>query len=312
MKTSLSLTLVVLIALSAVVLGTPDVAAQCGTTAGCGDANCGMCSAAAAGTAIDFDLGSLTADELKLVNHLADLVEKNKQVIFDVAAFAEATGLSEETIMNIDQDRIEHGLLAELERRGFDTSAIAFGSGNCGEFGACSVDANLAGASGDVLAQYQSEKDADGRSYENWPAPDFTLPSTDGREVSLSDFSGRPVAVALLATHCNHCVETMPMIGKLREKYGDKIEFLPVVTNGKSVDAVAKWAKSVDADYPLLVSTDKSVTEAFKTELVPTIVLIDRNGNITKKLVTFKDQSSIEAAFEELIASGGNVASGSR
>lgn len=179
--------------------------------------------------------------------------------------------------------------------------AATAGANTCAEFGACSVDRNLMGASGDVLKDYRAERASDGKSYIAWKAPDFTLPTTDGGEVSLSDYQGKPVAVAILATHCNHCVDTAPMLAKLKEKYGNDLAILPVVINASSVDAVQSWAKNVGADYPLLVSTDKSVSEQFKVELVPTVVLINSKGFVTKKLVTFKEQSAIDLAFAELV-----------
>ena len=212
----------------------------------------------------------------------------------------------------MDQDRIQAGIFAELQSRGFDTSTLSFGGGNCSDFGACSVDANLAGASGDLLKSYETEKSASGQTYMAWKAPDFTLPTTSGDEVTLSDYEGKPVAVAILAMHCSHCVETMPMLAKFREKYGSDLVILPVVTNARSTDAVKSWAKALGVDYPLLVSTDKSVSEQFEAQLVPTVILINEQGYVTKKLVTFQSESTLDVAIGELTGKSSPATGGSR
>lgn len=315
MKTSTFIGLVAAVAVGLCAIGFDTAFAQCGD-------NCSHCAAKASTStagnascsapALNISLEDLTADELKLVRYLADLIENSSRVEFDVAAFSKATGLSEDTIYNMDQDRIQAGIFAELASRGFDTSNLSFGGGNCAEFGACSVDANLAGASGELLAGYQAEKAASGRPYIAWKAPDFTLPTTNGGEITLSDYSGKPVAVAILAMHCNHCVDTMPMLAKFREEYASDLVILPVVTNARSIGAVESWAEAVGVDYPLLVSMDKSVSEQFEVRLVPTVVLINEKGFITKKLVTFQDEAALNVAIAELTGKTASATGGSR
>lgn len=304
MKCSLIVKAIVVGTLVVAVAGLGNALAQCGTAAGCGDANCSSCATTADTQLTAIPLGELTPEELKFVKFLADQVEKSKRVEYDLVAFSKATGLSQETIMGFDQDRIQGGLMAELNARGFDTSELAFqtGGGNCGEFGACSVDRNLMGASGELLEAYEEERSSDGQSYLAWKAPDFTLPATDGTEVSLSDYLGKPVAVAILAMHCNHCVDMAPMLSKLKDKYSDELVILPVVTNASSIDGVKSWADALKLDYPLLVSTDKAVAEQFNAELVPTIVLVNSKGYVTKKLITFKDETKLDLAFAELVS----------
>ena len=45
------------------------------------------------------------------------------------------------------KDRLQAGVMAELRNRNFDFAKLESCAGNCAEFGACSVDKNLAGAS---------------------------------------------------------------------------------------------------------------------------------------------------------------------
>ena len=49
------------------------------------------------------------------------------------------------------------------------------------------------------------------------PAGDFSLPGTDGKTYSLSQFHGQPVLIEFMAPWCPHCREAQPLILATRE-----------------------------------------------------------------------------------------------
>ena len=49
-------------------------------------------------------------------------------------------------------------------------------------------------------------------------APDFTLPSTAGGEVSLSDFAGRKVLLVFTQSGCSPCHDIAPELNRVQEK----------------------------------------------------------------------------------------------
>lgn len=173
-------------------------------------------------------------------------------------------------------------------------------SNHCDQFGACSVDNNLMGAKGGELAKYEAEKATNGKTFEDWQAPDFTLASTAGGSVSLSAYKGRPVALVLMAAHCNHCVDTVPILNKLSAKYASSgLVVLPVMINA-SVDNARKWAKSTEAEFPILVAKEKDM-KPYDSRLVPSMFLISPDGYVTKKFVTFQSESGLDVAFGDLV-----------
>ena len=61
------------------------------------------------------------------------------------------------------------------------------------------------------------------------PAPDFTLESLDGGEISLSDFRGKTVIIDFWATWCPPCVRTLPTMSDVAAEYKDRgVEFFAV------------------------------------------------------------------------------------
>jgi peroxiredoxin Q/BCP len=95
------------------------------------------------------------------------------------------------------------------------------------------------------------------------PAPDFTLPDADGKNVSLSDFRGRKVVVYFYpAAGTPGCTtQACDFRDNLAEFSGAGFDVL-----GISPDPVTKLAKFRDAEgltFPLLSDADRSVMTAW-------------------------------------------------
>ena len=95
------------------------------------------------------------------------------------------------------------------------------------------------------------------------PAPDFTLPSNEGGEVSLSDYRGRHLVIffypAAMTPGCTkEACDFRDNLAGLAEAGYDVV--------GISPDPVSKLEKFVEKEsltYPLLSDEDKSVLEAY-------------------------------------------------
>lgn len=203
------------------------------------------------------------------------------------------------TAKDLDQPRLHQGVIAEMASRGLNVAALA---GNCARFSACSIDRDLSGASGEELVRYEVEKAQDGEPFDSWTAPDFSLSRTTGDTVSLADYRGQGVALVFLSGHCNHSMETLPVLEQLAEEYADeKLMILPVYINSGSVEDIKTWSASLGVEIPLLVAEERDLSEAFDFSMVPTVFLINQEGLVTKKLVGQKDKDTLAKAFDELI-----------
>jgi peroxiredoxin len=243
----------------------------------------------------------LTPDEQKVVNHLADVIESGQAPIVTSDELEREVGLSATAVEQLDRSKLHAGVMAELSRRNFDLASLG---GNCSKYSACSVDRNLMNASGAELDRYEKEVSLDGASFSDRVAPDFTLPSTKGEQVSLSEHRGKNVAVVFLSAHCYHSLDTLPILAELKQKYADQaLEILPVFINSGGVEDVASRAWELDVEYTLLVSEGKEISKAYDSRMVPSTFLIDEQGKLVKQLVGFKDKSTLDQAFGELIGS---------
>lgn len=95
------------------------------------------------------------------------------------------------------------------------------------------------------------------------PAPDFTLPSSGGGEVSLSSYRGRPVVLAFYPADDSPVCTT-----QLRSYDDDLAEFegLDAAVLGispQSVESHDRFAERHGLRFPLLADADKAVGEAY-------------------------------------------------
>ena len=55
------------------------------------------------------------------------------------------------------------------------------------------------------------------------PAPDFSLPTLDGGDFTLSEQRGKPVVLNFWATWCIPCQREMPALQRAAEQYKDAV-----------------------------------------------------------------------------------------
>ena len=94
-------------------------------------------------------------------------------------------------------------------------------------------------------------------------APDFTLPTDDGPDVSLSDFRGKKVVLYFYPRDDTPGCTTQAC--DLRDE-SSRLAELGVVVLGVSPDSVAsheRFRKKFDLAFPLLADVDHKVAEAY-------------------------------------------------
>ena len=110
-------------------------------------------------------------------------------------------------------------------------------------------------------------------------APDFTLPSVAGDEVSLHDFVGRKVLLVFTQSGCKPCHRILPELNKLQR--GGDVQVL-VVNNGEP-EATRRWADEAQAAFPVLAQQQFSVSRRYEMYGTPFAFLIDERGVIASK-----------------------------
>ncbi len=110
------------------------------------------------------------------------------------------------------------------------------------------------------------------------PAPEWNLSDSDGNMVSLEELRGNVVVIDFWATWCGPCLVVMPDIQSLHEKYADQPVMIFGVNVWESGDPVAFMLENAYT-YGLLLEGD-AVAEEYKVSGIPTLYVIDQEGNI--------------------------------
>jgi methylamine dehydrogenase accessory protein MauD len=110
-------------------------------------------------------------------------------------------------------------------------------------------------------------------------APDFTLPSVEGKEVSLHDCLDHKLLLVLVQPRCNPCQHIVPELNRVHRSGEARVL---VVTNSE-LEAAREWATKVRPDFPVLVQKDLNVSKRYEAFSTPFGFLIDDRGVIVSK-----------------------------
>lgn len=112
------------------------------------------------------------------------------------------------------------------------------------------------------------------------PAPTLELSTVQGQSTSLGDYRGRVVLVNFWATWCPPCVEEIPSLGRLQEKFPRDELSIVSVDVGDQKGQVVRFLKKVPANYPVMLDLEGRTVHDWKLRAFPTTFVIDRQGII--------------------------------
>ncbi len=131
-----------------------------------------------------------------------------------------------------------------------------------------------------------------GEHYSTQPgenAPDFVLKDIGGREVELSQLSGKMVLLEFWATWCPPCRATVPELNSIQEKYSGKGLIVLGISLDEDENLPAKlsaFSQEFKINYRLLIGDEKT-ERAYNVRSIPVAFLIDRRGKIVASYVGY-------------------------
>ena len=118
-------------------------------------------------------------------------------------------------------------------------------------------------------------------------APDFTLETTTGDSITLSELRGQAVLVNLWATWCPPCRAEMPAIQKLYNEYKDQgFVVLGVdMIYQDDASAVQSFIQEKGLTFPILMDETGQVAQKYALRSLPSSFFIDRAGVIQEVVI---------------------------
>jgi thiol-disulfide isomerase/thioredoxin len=137
-------------------------------------------------------------------------------------------------------------------------------------------------------------------------APGFTLPRVDGQPgtLSLASLRGRVVVLDFWATWCPPCLASLPTMHALSRELEPKgVTFVGVDSDGaqSTPDEVRTFLNEHGAPYPV-VYDDGAANELYRIKVLPTIVVVRKDGTIERVLIGVSSKGTLTAAVESALA----------
>ena len=147
----------------------------------------------------------------------------------------------------------------------------------------------------------------DNASEEKFVSEDFTLLTTDEKFITLKstaqgldfeEYKGKKaVLVDVFATWCPPCIEELPILKEMREKYKDNFEIVSVLfEKDKPKEEILEFIKKYQIEYPITVGEEnfKLAKQLGDVKKIPEMFLFTKEGRFVKKFVGKTSKESLE------------------
>ena len=139
-------------------------------------------------------------------------------------------------------------------------------------------------------------------------APSFSLLNLQGEKIDSRSFRGKVVLLDFWATWCPPCREEIPYLNELNSQYGkDGLVVVGIALDHGRSEEVKKFVEKNEVGYINLMGND-AVMEAFSNipgmgpiQGIPTVFIIDRQGQICGKFVGLTEKKVFEEAIKPLL-----------
>lgn len=117
-------------------------------------------------------------------------------------------------------------------------------------------------------------------------APGFALPDSNMVYHDLADYRGKVVLVEIMQTSCPNCQKLAQVLESIKQKYGDRLAILAVVTPPDNKAAVAEFKTRYKVTSPILFDCGQMVGSYMMPSPerpqihVPHLFVIDGEGMI--------------------------------
>lgn len=142
----------------------------------------------------------------------------------------------------------------------------------------------------------------------------FNLTTTDDKTISLKttpngidfdEYKGKKaVLIDVFATWCPPCIEELPILKEVREKYKDNFEIVSVLfEHDRLKQEIKDFISKNEINYPMTIGEEnfKLTKELGDVQKVPEMFLFSKDGKFIKKFVGKTPKEELEQYIEMAI-----------
>ena len=149
------------------------------------------------------------------------------------------------------------------------------------------------------------------------PAGEFSVSTTAGKPVLLSQYKGKVVALMFFLTYCSHCQKITSFLIEDQNQYGPRgFQVLASAVEDGAAAAVPGFLKKFNPPFPVGYNVRQPVVDFLQRPiaerlLMPQLVFIDRRGVLLEQYAgdsPFLDEAkaaqNLRSKIEELLLQG--------
>jgi thiol-disulfide isomerase/thioredoxin len=137
-----------------------------------------------------------------------------------------------------------------------------------------------------VLEARQNLATAAERIYPGAAAPDFTLPTPDGRSTSLgSALDGKYLLLDFWGSWCPNCITGLPQMQQMYARYGDRLNILGIDCDETKEQWLSALARYSMPWLHVINDGDVDVAALYGVTGYPTKILIGPDGRIARRFI---------------------------
>jgi thiol-disulfide isomerase/thioredoxin len=137
------------------------------------------------------------------------------------------------------------------------------------------------------------------------PMPPYSATFIDGKPLNIASEKGNVVFLNVWATWCGPCRFETPELQSLQNQYAASgLKVIGVSVDEGDSAAVKGFVAEQKITYPIAVDPEGRIANLVQTTVLPTSLLIDRNGKIVWRQVgaIMPNDAKLKAAVEKAVA----------
>ncbi|MDE2856224.1 MAG: cytochrome c biogenesis protein/redoxin [Chloroflexota bacterium] len=132
-------------------------------------------------------------------------------------------------------------------------------------------------------------------------APDFTIRTVDGQELSLSDLRGKLVLLNFWGTWCGPCRREMPEFQKAYEEFREEGLLILAIAYNDTEAAIRDFRDEFGLTFPLALDDSGEINDSYAVQTRPSTYIIGRDGLIWTKHFGIMTEPQLRGLFDDML-----------
>ena len=134
--------------------------------------------------------------------------------------------------------------------------------------------------------------------------PEYSAMNLDGSKFELASRRDKVVLLNLWATWCGPCRYEIPELQRMHNEYGGRgFEVVGVSVDESGIESIRQFVAENKMAYPVVLDPQGKLANVMETSVLPTSVLIGRDGKIVWKKVgaILEGDEELKSAIEKAL-----------